>query len=122
MSKKKFTIFIVVAFISLVPVFAWADLTTGLVGYWKFDDPANLSLDSSGYGNNGMSNANYVSYFADGVINGAAKFIKGSNEGIVIPHNDSLDLVGAAITVAAWVNLDSGNNGDTVISKSDSYK
>ncbi|MEW6608382.1 MAG: DUF1566 domain-containing protein [bacterium] len=88
--------------------------------YWQFDVPSNLGLDSSGNANHGIPNTNYVSYSSEGIVNGAAKFVKGSNEGIVIPHSYSLDLSGSAITIAAWVYLDTGNNGDTIISKSDS--
>ncbi|MGA1842466.1 MAG: LamG-like jellyroll fold domain-containing protein [bacterium] len=93
-----------------------------LVGYWKFDDPNDLGLDSSGYGNHGKVTYSDVSYEVEGIINGAARFIEGiSDSAIEIPYSDSLRLTSGS-TMAAWINLDGcdTDNGDNIISKGSS--
>lgn len=96
-----------------------SDLNEGLVGYWNFDDPDDLGLDSSGLGNHGVVTPGDVTYTADGRVNGAAKFVEGTiDDAIRVPHSDSLNLT-EAITMAAWVKLDGVNsdNGDTIFAK-----
>ncbi len=97
-----------------------AALYDGLVGYWTFDEPANIGLDSSAYGNNGTAADGYVSYSSAGKVGGAAKFIPGSNAGITVPNSVSLNFSGG-ITVAAWVRLDANDGNGTIVSKSDSW-
>jgi len=103
---------------------SFASLTDGLVGYWKFDDPANIGLDSSGYGNNGtISNNSLVTYIAEGKLNGAARFIEGSNAGIIVSNSASLNIQNS-ISITAWVNLDGQNtdNGNAIISRTGVYE
>jgi len=123
MSKSRLITMIVTVFVLLVPVFAWADLTNGLVGYWQFDDPGDLGIDSSIYGNNGTISNSFVSYIAEGKLNGAVKFIEGSNAGIVVPNSASLNIQNS-ITITAWVKLDGQNtdNGNTIISRTGTYE
>ncbi|MCK5148422.1 T9SS type A sorting domain-containing protein [bacterium] len=49
------------------------DLSAGLVGYWNFDDPDNLGMDYSGFGNHAVAFGS-VGFFADGAVGGAAQF------------------------------------------------
>lgn len=100
-------------------VVAEADLSAGLVGYWKFDAPADLGLDSSDFENNGAVTSGDVTYTEEGIINGAAKFVEGTiNNAIKVPHSVSLDLT-EEITMATWIKLDGINtdNGDAIFSK-----
>ncbi len=97
--------------------FAFSEVIDGLVGHWKFDDPENLGLDSSSYGNHGTVQESDVKYTEDGVINGAAKFIEGEHdEAISLPKNNSLKMK-SEITIALWVNLDGKNTdwGNTIL-------
>jgi hypothetical protein len=91
----------------------------GLVGYWRFDDPGRLGLDSSSGANNGSASEEYVSYSREGKVGGAARFKPGSNAGITIPNSKTLDAL-PAMTVAAWIKPDKVDGALTVLSKSDS--
>ncbi len=94
-------------------------LSMGLVGYWKFDDPGDLGLDSSGFENRGTITPGDVTYSEDGIANGAAKLVEGTtNAAIQVSHSDSLNLT-EEVTMAAWVKLDGndGDNGDAIFAK-----
>ena len=119
MKKSIFTVFIIFVSCFLAGT-ALGALSDGLVGYWQFDDPTNLGLDSSLYHNDGTPAPGYVSYSTEGKINGAASFIKGSNAGITIPNAPSLNFTGG-ITIASWVKMAVNDGEGTVISKSDIY-
>jgi protocatechuate 3,4-dioxygenase beta subunit len=99
-----------------VPNFT-AITSSGLVGYWSFNDSTNIGQDSSGYNNKGTATSG-ISYIAKGVSDGAANFVEGS--AIIIPSSTSLNLSGA-MTATAWVNLNGidTDNGDTILSKSE---
>lgn len=117
--KKIIPLFIVLGICLIFLPKAFADLDDELVGYWKFDNPSNLGLDSSGYENHGTVESPDLTYVGGGKINGAAKFIEGTIDvAIKVPHSDSLNLTNE-ITTAAWINLDGINtdNGDAIFSK-----
>jgi hypothetical protein len=96
------------------------DVLDGLVGYWRFNDPSNLGLDSSGLHNDGTPARGFVRYAPSGKIGGAAEFTVGSDAGITVPDSPSLDFTDG-ITIAAWVKMDTAAAAGfaTVISKSD---
>jgi hypothetical protein len=77
---------------------AYADLNDGLVGYWKFDDPSNLGLDSSGNGNNGTA---YNATSVDGKIGTALEFSGNLDSYVEVPPNDSLNPTDA-LTISLW--------------------
>jgi hypothetical protein len=100
-----------------------ADTTTGLVGYWKFDDGSGSSsaADSSGHGNNGtlngFSDSAYTTEWTGGLIGGALAFnedgsdqnvVAVPNEGVPAPANLDFSTNGATgsavFTLAAWVD------------------
>ncbi|MEA3430104.1 MAG: LamG domain-containing protein, partial [Nanoarchaeota archaeon] len=77
--------------------------TTGLVGYWKFNED---STDSSGNGNDGTIAGDVAN--ATGKLNGAYSF-DGTGDYVSIADDNSLDLTDLAI--AAWVKVGSSNTG-----------
>lgn len=78
---------------------AVADLNTGLVAYYNFDDcKAN---DNSGTGNNGTINGN--TQCAAG-IKGKSLSFNGSTDYVYIPHSESLNIT-EQISYGAWVKL-----------------
>jgi hypothetical protein len=79
----------------------YADLSTGLVGYWSFDNPANLGYDVSGNYNNGSITGGATA--TSGVVGGAVHF-NGSSY-ISIPDSSSLDLPGGSGTISAFVKV-----------------
>ena len=82
------------------------DVTTGLVGHWRFED--NL-LDSSGLGNHGTAQGTGVT-FAAGFSGQAAQF-DGAGR-VEVAHSASLNLSNA-ITLASWIQptaIPPGNN------------
>jgi len=99
-------------------VIGLSDPSAGPVGYWKFDDPNDIGLDSSGMGNNGTPGAGYVSYLSSGRVGGAAQFKAGGNVGITVPYSSSLDCRGG-LTIAAWVKPDVSAGTSAILTKSD---
>ncbi len=73
----------------------------GLVGYWKFDDEANLGRDSSEMGNHGATKGN--AKWADGKFGGALS-CDGSS-GIEVPDSDSLSIKGDKVSIVIWANF-----------------
>jgi Concanavalin A-like lectin/glucanases superfamily/Bacterial Ig domain/Bacterial Ig-like domain (group 2) len=95
-----------------------ADVTTGLVAYYKLDEASGTEVhDSSGFGFNGAVTALPGTYSWDpggGKVNGAFKNYS-ANQPITIPGNSLNDLTGA-FSIALWVKT---NNGvQTLVSKS----
>jgi Concanavalin A-like lectin/glucanases superfamily len=76
--------------------------SSGLVGWWKFDETSGTSAaDSSGNGNTGTLQA--AASWTAGKINGALYF-NGTTQFVTASDSASLDLAGSW-TVSAWVNL-----------------
>ena len=97
---------------------------TGLVGFWNFDDCDTCSTanDLSGNRNTGTFQAD-AAHTANGKINRGATF-DGVGDYVLVNDSASLDLT-SALTVSAWVNLNSltctgANNADVIVSKHDS--
>lgn len=87
-------------------------LSNGLVGYWKMDEAASPSIDSSGNGLSGTWNGNTaaaVGKFGSGVT------LDGTGDFISIANNSALNT--ASGTVAAWVYYNALASNSTVVSK-----
>jgi hypothetical protein len=90
-----------------------SDVTTGLVGYWRFDEAAGTTVsDSSGQG-------------ANGTLSGGPAWITGK-QGTALSFNGSSSYVtinravvntAASFSVAAWVQLTSLSNWSTAVSQ-----
>ena len=80
--------------------FAYADITTGLVGYWKFDENSGtVAADSSGHDNNGSLQGGVT--WANGYTNSDLNF-DGVNDDVNAGTNYILS-GGAALTLSAWI-------------------
>jgi hypothetical protein len=89
------------------------DFTSGLVGYWKFDDGSGTTaVDSSASSNNGMLNGGPT--WTTGRINGALSF-NGSSAEVDINKN-VLD-TSKDYSVAAWVQLSNPNVWASAVSQ-----
>lgn len=105
------------ALLFLIPTWSvaneFSDISSGLVGYWSFDD--GNAKDSSGNGNDGTANAN-LTYVA-GHSGKAARFggYQAKSQ-IVIPNSASLKFTTGA-TFSAWIKLESvaGINGNGAV-------
>ena len=81
------------------------DVTSGLVGYWKFDDGSGTTaVDSSGSGNNGTLTGGPT--WTTGRINGALSFNGSSTE---VDTNKSVLDTSQSYSVSAWVQLSNPN-------------
>ncbi len=109
---------------------ARADILTGLVGYWPFDEGRGSAIanDSSGHGNNGMltnfSDTTYKSMWTNGYIGDAILFnTNGAISNFVsVPNSATVNFSSTkAFTLAAWVYLSvdalSQSNGACIICK-----
>lgn len=77
--------------------------TSGLVGYWKFDEGSgNIAHDSSGNGNDGTIN---TATWTDGKV-GKALHFNGVDSWVQIPNSPTLTAL-SQITLEAWVKEDS---------------
>jgi hypothetical protein len=96
------------------------DLTTGLIGYWPFDDQVgNIGIpDTSGTGNNGLLvgyEADLAAAWTTGWRGSAIAVTAGSTQGILIPAVASVDQLGP-FTFSAWVfRTPVFNNGHTAL-------
>lgn len=80
-----------------------ADLNSGLVAYYCFDDASNLAKDCSANNNHGAVEGNVTS--SDGLIGGAATFGGYNNAAAIhVPNSSSLQFTDE-LTVAFAVNL-----------------
>ncbi|MEO6036543.1 MAG: LamG-like jellyroll fold domain-containing protein, partial [Verrucomicrobiota bacterium] len=106
-----------------------ANITAGLVGYWKFDDASGSSTaaDSSGNGNPGTLSAfnDFSSVWVTGITNGALNFNADASTANVVaipnvgtPGPSVLDFsTSPAFTLATWVKTSSltQSNGAGII-------
>lgn len=94
---------------------ARADVTDGLVGWWKLDEGSGTTAnDSSGQGNTGTltNGPTWTSGKRDGSIN-----FDGNNDYITVPDTSILEM-SFPFSVSAWINTTTVNN--TVILEKDS--
>ncbi|MHC4629202.1 MAG: LamG domain-containing protein [Planctomycetota bacterium] len=95
---------------------SWADLTTGLVGYWNFDEGSGATAnDLSGNNNDGTITG--ATWTSSGMYGGALNF-DGTNDYVMVPDDDSLDLSGG-MTIAAWINSGSTSGPRVIAAKWD---
>jgi hypothetical protein len=83
------------------------DTSTGLVGWWKFDETSGASAaDSTGNGDTGTL-FNAPTWTPGGMNAGALTFVAASSQYVTVPDTASLRLGagGGSWTVATWVNL-----------------
>ena len=83
---------------------------TGLVGYWKMDEPGPTTIDYSGNGNNG-TNVNGVT-LVQGVIGNAGNFSGSSNF-----ISASFAMVLTNFSLCCWFNQTTNQNGSSLITK-----
>ena len=86
---------------------ATADLSAGLVGYWKFDEGSgSLALDSAS-GNTGTINGGAV-YTSTGIApvlgNVSALTFDGVDDFVAVPHATVPDVT-TAYTISVWLNM-----------------
>lgn len=97
-----------ISLLCILFTFALADITTGLKGYWKFDESSGTTAyDSSGKGNNGILN-NGPSRISG--YKGNALSFDGSNDIVTVTHSSNLAFMASSFTVCAWVFIDSSTN------------
>ncbi len=78
-----------------------------LVGLWLFDDGSGTVVaDSSGNGNDGVINGDFV--WDSGKFGNA--LIASDGGSIDVPASDSLNTVTSAMTIAAWYRVDADSN------------
>src|SRR3989344_9316031 len=91
---------------------ASADITSGLVGYWKLDENSGtIVADSSGRGNTGT---NVGGTWLDSYTNSGISFDGSSDKYVTTSDSNSLDINGTAITMSAWVKPTSTNYGQII--------
>ncbi len=86
-------------------------LSSGLIGYWKLDETATPSLDSSGSGGSGTWNGNTAA--VTGKFGNAGTF-DGTGDYVNVPNATATEL-SAAVTMSAWIKT--STSGGTIISK-----
>lgn len=80
---------------------AAADITTGLAGWWKFDENyGSATADSAG--SNTASLINTPNWVGAKIGNGALSF-NGSSSHVTVPASSALEMAGSSVTVAVWI-------------------
>ncbi len=99
---KQFTFLI---FLILFCANSYADVSTGLVGWWKLDDGAGTTcLDSSGNANTGTTH-NAPTWAAGHIGNFALTFASASNQYVNTAAATNIPKINASQTLSAWVNI-----------------
>jgi hypothetical protein len=91
-------------------------LLTNLSAYWTLDEASGSRADS--HGGNTLTDNNTVGS-GTGILGTAADFEDGNSESLSCASNPTLQAT-AAITVTAWVKLESKGSGDVQIVSKDS--
>jgi hypothetical protein len=101
--------FILSLFLCLLCSASYADVSTGLVGWWKFDDGAGTTaLDSSGNANTGtMHGTANPTWVAGHIGNWALAFIAADDEYVESTTATNIPNINASQTLSAWVNIPS---------------
>jgi hypothetical protein len=94
MFKSKMVVMLGVLAVSPV---ASADLSTGLMGHWSFDDCS--AKDTSGHGRDGIINSNPEC--VDGAVGKAFNFLGAMDENVEV---DNFPEIKKSLTVSGWVN------------------
>jgi len=82
---------------------ASAQPTSGLIGYWKFDEGSgNVANDNSGMGNHGTI---YGAFWTEGMVRKALSF-DGVDDYVYVPHSSSLNDYSQGLTLMAWIKTD----------------
>jgi hypothetical protein len=95
--------------ISLVLVLVFNGSSLGeMIGYWTFDDPANLGADASGKGNHGTVEGD-AQFSSDAMIGTGALMLDGTDDYIRVGLGSGNMLAGwtSDLTIAAWMKPDS---------------
>src|SRR3989344_426852 len=107
--KSVFTVFLFIFIIFLLSSLSvQADITSGLVGYWNFDEPSSGSTpttaaDSSGNGNNGTLTNGPT--WTTGQVGAGAVVFEGVNASVAIGS----EFIGTSpLTISAWIYPRSG--------------
>ena len=75
--------------------------SSGVVGWWKFDNENNFGLDSSGF-NNHANTIDNLAGVDSCIFNGCASFDNAAHSQMFVPHSPSLEL--DSITIEMWIN------------------
>ena len=104
--SKPRTFLLILLALAFLPVSdVWAqDITTGLVGHWKFDETTGATANDSSGNNNTGTLTNGPTWNA-GKIGGALSFdgVDDFVRGPVISSGTSLDMTGRSWAMSAWV-------------------
>jgi hypothetical protein len=93
-----------------VTVLGNTPISSGRVGWWKFDETSgSAASDSSGNGNHGTLGGNPQWQPAGGRVGGALNF-DGNGDFVIVPRTASLEPLGS-MSVALWVNLPTASGG-----------
>jgi hypothetical protein len=97
---------------------AAGDITTGLIGHWKFDEnTGTTTADSSGYNSPSIVGTLAGATWVAGKINSALEF-SGSNQKVTLASDSDLAMGSGNYTFAAWINLDATAGGKGIFGTS----
>jgi hypothetical protein len=99
--------------------------TTGLRGWWTFDDgDGNTPNDSSGNNNDavfGVSPNSLPAWTTEGRVNGALEF-DGDQDWVEVRHDPNFDIT-KSMTATVWIKInDFGGNNQSIIGKYNNWK
>ncbi len=101
--------FLIICLLLMFPAVVYADTTTGLVGWWRFEEASGNASDSSGNGNTGTPTGTTI---VANCIRGNCRDFNGTSDRVNVANSTTLDTsVTRKLTVAGWIKLDSFYTG-----------
>ncbi len=95
-------------FLLFFPTLSRADITTGLVGHWKFDEMSGLTAKDTSGSNNGTLNNGPT--WEQGKRGGALGFNSGSSQYVSIPDHASNRFGTGDFTLSIWIKTTTSAN------------
>lgn len=104
-------ILLALAFILALTGEAYADITTGLVGYWALDEGTGTSATDTGSGLNNGTLVNAPTWRTPGEVGAAALTLNGSNQYINIGNPVNMRPGTNGFSAAAWIKTSMAGRG-----------
>jgi hypothetical protein len=105
MPMQRIRILLIICIFITFSTSVYADINSGLVGWWRFDEASGNAIDSSGGGNTGIATGTTL---VNNCKRGSCRSFNGTSD---VLNMGSFAFSSAEVTVAVWINVPGGTEG-----------